>query len=200
MYGGTAAIQNTPPHYSFILPLFSWVILALGILGILAPMASEGTEGPRTGRRLGYDGIQGLLEGDAMGIEKKQSAMKEMDKNMSIKKIKLAELEKTVQRRQRLLDLTNREIEEGLQKLEVERERRETGERKGSSGGVSCLRRGSNHPREPSSRGGQDIWAAGHGCVCPMRPSGDPGLGQSQFYRSLCDRNFDDHIGKNLLI
>jgi hypothetical protein len=62
------------------------VILALGILGILALMASERNEGHRTGRRLAYDGTQGLLEGVAMGIEKKQSAMKEMDKNMSIKK------------------------------------------------------------------------------------------------------------------
>jgi hypothetical protein len=57
-------------------------ILTLGILGTLAPMGSEGTEGPEARRELVYDGIQGLLEGVAMGIEEKQSEMKEMVKNM----------------------------------------------------------------------------------------------------------------------
>jgi hypothetical protein len=45
-------------------------------------MGSEGTEGPEARRELVYDGIQGLLEGVAMGIEEKQSEMKEMVKNM----------------------------------------------------------------------------------------------------------------------
>jgi hypothetical protein len=59
-------------------------ILMLGILVILAPVGSTGTEGPEARKKLVYDGIQGLFEGVAMGIEEKQFEMKEMDKNMSI--------------------------------------------------------------------------------------------------------------------
>lgn len=36
---------------------------------------------------------------------------------MSIKKIELVELEKTVRKRKMLLDLTSKEVEEGLRKL-----------------------------------------------------------------------------------
>jgi hypothetical protein len=60
-----------------------------------------------------------------MGIEAKQSDMKEMDKNMSITKMELVELEKTMRRRQMLLDLTSKEVEEGQRKLEVEKKRME---------------------------------------------------------------------------
>ncbi len=83
-------------------------ILMLGILGIITPMESTGTEGPEIGRKLVYSGIQGLLERMAVRIEGKQSEMKEMEKNMSIKRMEFAELEKTVQRRQMLLDLTSK--------------------------------------------------------------------------------------------
>jgi hypothetical protein len=39
------------------------------------------------GKKLAYDRIQWLLESMAMRIEEKQSEMREMDKNMSIKKM-----------------------------------------------------------------------------------------------------------------
>jgi hypothetical protein len=62
-------------------------ILMLGILGILTPVESTGTGG----KKLAYDGLQGLLESVAMGIAEKQLEMREMDKNMSIKKMELAD-------------------------------------------------------------------------------------------------------------
>ncbi len=98
------------------------VILMLGILGILAPVESAGTEEPKARRKLVYDSMQGLLEGVAMWIKEKQAEIKEMDRNMSIKKMELSEPKKTVRRRQMLLDFTSKEIEEGLRKLEMEKE------------------------------------------------------------------------------
>jgi hypothetical protein len=70
------------------------VILVLGILGILAPVESAGTEEPKARRKLVYDSMQGLLEGVAMWIKEKQSEIKEMNRNMSIKKMELSELKK----------------------------------------------------------------------------------------------------------
>jgi hypothetical protein len=58
----------------------------LGILSVLIPVKSKGTGG----KKPAYKGIQGLLESMAMGIEEKQSEMREMEKNMSIKKMELA--------------------------------------------------------------------------------------------------------------
>jgi hypothetical protein len=110
------------------------VILTLGILGILAPMESEGTEEPEARRKSVYDGTQGLLEGVAMGSEEKQLEMKEMDENMSIKKMELVELEETVPRRQMLLDLTSREIGRSTQVGDGEGK---DGRRKDPSGGIN---------------------------------------------------------------
>jgi hypothetical protein len=121
------------------------VILPLGILGILAPVESVGTMELETRRELVSDGIQGLLEGVTMGIEEKQSEMKEMDKNISIKKMELIELENTVQGRQMLLDLTSREVEEGLRKLEVEKRREDP------SGGADQLHRDDDYSRRSSN-------------------------------------------------
>jgi hypothetical protein len=84
-------------------------------------MPAEGMKSEELGLRkiLAYDGLQGLLEGVALGIEERQLEMKEMIKNMSIRQEELMELEKTIRRRQMLLDLTPREVEESVYKLEV---------------------------------------------------------------------------------
>ncbi len=74
-------------------------------------------------KKLAYDGLQGLLENVAMGIEEKQAEMLEMDLSLSIKRAELIELEKTIRRRQKLLDLTSREIEEGMLKREEEKKK-----------------------------------------------------------------------------
>jgi hypothetical protein len=67
------------------------VILMMDIpLGTLA--SAEGM-GARE-KRLTYEGIQGLLENVAMGIEEKQAEMKEMDRSLSTKRMELIELEK----------------------------------------------------------------------------------------------------------
>jgi hypothetical protein len=49
--------------------------------------------------------------------------MEEMGKNMLAKQAELAEMELTIRRRQMLLDLTSREVEESMHKLKDERER-----------------------------------------------------------------------------
>jgi hypothetical protein len=57
-----------------------------------------------------------------MEIEVKQADMREMDQSLSTKRMELIELEKTIQRRKMLLDLTSREIEEGMLRLKEEKE------------------------------------------------------------------------------
>jgi hypothetical protein len=47
-------------------------ILAPGILSILVPVESARAKESRPGKGLAYDGLQGLLEGVAMGIKEKQ--------------------------------------------------------------------------------------------------------------------------------
>jgi hypothetical protein len=89
----------------------------MGILSIFVPV--DGAEASE--KKLAFVGIQGLLENMAMGIEEKQTVMREMDLSLSVKKAELIELEKTIWRRQKLLDLTSREIEEGMLKLEEEK-------------------------------------------------------------------------------
>jgi hypothetical protein len=49
--------------------------------------------------------------------------MREMDRSLSVKRTELIEREKTIRRRQMLLDLTSREIEEGMLKLKEEKEK-----------------------------------------------------------------------------
>jgi hypothetical protein len=49
--------------------------------------------------------------------------MREMDRSLSVKRTELIELEKTIRRRLILLDLTSREIEEGMLKLKEEKEK-----------------------------------------------------------------------------
>jgi chromosome segregation ATPase len=56
-----------------------------------------------------------------MGIKEKQAEMKEMDASLSTKRTELMELEKTIRQRQKLLDLTSREIKDGILKLEQEK-------------------------------------------------------------------------------
>jgi hypothetical protein len=82
-------------------------------------MPADGTEVKE--KRLAYEGIQGLLENVAMGIEEKQAEMRKMDQSLSAKKMELIELEKTIRRRQMLLDLMSREIEEGMLRLKEEK-------------------------------------------------------------------------------
>jgi hypothetical protein len=72
------------------------------MMGTLA--SAVGTEARE--KRSAYEGIQGLLESVAMGIEEKQMEMREMDRSLSAKRMELIELEKTVWRRQMLLNLT----------------------------------------------------------------------------------------------
>jgi hypothetical protein len=93
------------------------VILMMGILSIFMPENGARAEE----KRAAYNGLQGLLENVAMGIEEKQAKMREMDLSLSTKRAKLIELEKTIRRRQKLLDLTSREIKEGMLKLEEEK-------------------------------------------------------------------------------
>ncbi len=95
------------------------MILMMGTFGIFVP--ADGTEVHE--KRLVYEGIQGLLENVAMGIEEKQAEMREKDKSLSAKRMELTELEKTIQRRQMLLDLTSKEIEEGMLRLEEEKKK-----------------------------------------------------------------------------
>ncbi len=75
------------------------VILMVGILGIILPGGGARAEG----KKAAYDGLQGLLENVAMGIEEKQAEMREMDASLSAKRAELIELEKTIRRRQKLL-------------------------------------------------------------------------------------------------
>jgi hypothetical protein len=97
------------------------MILMMGILSTLA--SAERMEARE--KKPAYEGIQGLLESVAMGILEKQMDMKEMDKNLSAKKVELTKLEKTIRRRQMLQYLTSREIEEGMLKLKEEKEKME---------------------------------------------------------------------------
>jgi hypothetical protein len=152
-------------------------ILALGILSILVPVEGVRTAESKPGRELAYDGLQGLLEGVAMGIEERQSEMKEMDKNMSIRRMELLELEKTVRRRQMLLDLTSRKVEESLHKLEVEK-RRVVEERVQAEEPINCTERDDNRNRKPSDEGIQNIRTASHGGVHPLWSLGKFGLGR----------------------
>jgi hypothetical protein len=64
------------------------MILMLGILGVL--VSAKGAEAG--GKRPAYEGIQRLLESVAMGIEEKQSEIREMDQNISAKKMEVTEL------------------------------------------------------------------------------------------------------------
>ncbi len=153
------------------------MILALGILGILVPVESARTVGPETGRELAYDGIQGLLEGVAMGIEEKQSEMKE------IKKMELIELEKTVRRRQMLLDLTSREVEERAQ---AEGGKRRMEEERIQVEGTGQLHGDDYHPRRSSDERIQDIGTASYGGVHPLWPLGDFRLGRSDQLTDHC--------------
>jgi hypothetical protein len=89
------------------------VILMMGILRIFVPADRTGVNE----KKLTYEGIQGLLENVAMGIEEKQAEMREMDQILSTKRMEQIELEKTIRRRQTLLDLKLREIEEVMLKL-----------------------------------------------------------------------------------
>jgi hypothetical protein len=77
--------------------------------------------GAEADEKLAYDGLQGLSENVPMGIEEKQAEMLEMDLSLSTKRAELIELEKTIRRRQKLLDLISREIEVGMLKLEEEK-------------------------------------------------------------------------------
>jgi chromosome segregation ATPase len=89
----------------------------MGILVIFVPVNGAKAEE----KKAAYYGLKGLLENLAMGIDEKQAEMREMDLSLSAKRAELIELEKTIRRRQKLLDLTSREIEEGMLKLEEEK-------------------------------------------------------------------------------
>ncbi len=91
-------------------------MLMLGILSVFMPQSGASA----VEKKAAYDGLQGLLESVAMGIKEKQAKMKEMDISLSTKRTELMELEKTIRRRQKLLDLTSRETEDGILKLEQE--------------------------------------------------------------------------------
>jgi hypothetical protein len=93
------------------------VILMLGILCVIMPGSEAGAEE----KKVAYNGLQGLLENVAMGIEEKQAEMREMDPSLSAKRAELIELEKIIRRRRKLLDLTSRENKEGILKLRVEK-------------------------------------------------------------------------------
>jgi hypothetical protein len=60
-------------------------ILALGILGVLMSVGDARAEEPKMGTKSAYGGLQGLLEGVALGIQERQLKMEEMNKNMSVK-------------------------------------------------------------------------------------------------------------------
>jgi hypothetical protein len=49
--------------------------------------------------------------------------MREMDKSLSVKRMELIKLEKTIRRRQMLLDFTSKEMEEGMFRLEEEKKK-----------------------------------------------------------------------------
>jgi hypothetical protein len=91
------------------------MILIMGILGIFVPADGTGVNK----KKLAYQGIQGLLENVVIGIEEKQAEMREMDQILSTKRMEL-----TIRRRQTLLDLTSREIEEGMLRLKEEKRRK----------------------------------------------------------------------------
>jgi hypothetical protein len=93
------------------------MMLVLGILGIFLPESKASMEE----KKAAYDGLQRLLENVAMGIEEKQAEMQEMDASLSTQRAELIELEKTIRRRQKLIDLTSREIEDGILNLEEEK-------------------------------------------------------------------------------
>jgi hypothetical protein len=82
----------------------------LSLLGILAPQTEASVA-----KRTDCDGLQSLLEGVATGLELMESIAMGVE---------LIELEKTIQRRQMLLNLTSRVIGDGILKLEQEKEAR----------------------------------------------------------------------------
>ncbi len=69
--------------------------------------------------------MQGLLEGVALGIEEKQLEMEEVNKKILFKQTELADMGMTIRRKQMLLDITSREVEECMHRVKAERERME---------------------------------------------------------------------------
>jgi SUMO ligase MMS21 Smc5/6 complex component len=70
------------------------------MLSILSAFMSGGKASTEE-KKAAYDGLQGLLESMAMGIEEKHAEMREMDASLSSKRAELIELEKTIWRRQK---------------------------------------------------------------------------------------------------
>jgi hypothetical protein len=95
-------------------------MLMLGILSVFVPQSGAST----VEKKAAYDGLQGLLESVAMGIEEKQTEMEDMDASLSTKRKELMELEKTIRRKQKLLDLTSRETEDGIGMPKLEQEKK----------------------------------------------------------------------------
>jgi hypothetical protein len=83
-------------------------MLMLGLLSVLAPQGGASA----AEKRIDYDGLQGLLKSVAMGLELVESVAMGVE---------LVELEKTIQQRQKLLDLMSRVIEDGIIKLGQEK-------------------------------------------------------------------------------
>ncbi len=80
----------------------------LGLLSVLAPQGRASA----AEKKADYDGLQSLLENVATGMELVESVAMGME---------LVELEKTIRRRQKLLDLTSKVIEDGILKLTQEK-------------------------------------------------------------------------------
>jgi hypothetical protein len=98
-----------------------------------------------------------------------------MDLSLSTKRAELIELEKTIRRRQKLLDLTSREIEESMLKLEEEKKAME--KKEGPSRGTGQLHSNRDRTRKPNCEEGRSTWAAGHGGIYPLRAAGSIRLG-----------------------
>ncbi len=83
-------------------------MLVLGLLGVLSPQSRASA----VEKRANYDGMRGLLESVATGLELTESL---------VVGVELLELEKTIQRRQMLLNLTSRVIEDGILTLDQDK-------------------------------------------------------------------------------
>jgi hypothetical protein len=156
----------------------------MGILGIFVPV--DGTEASE--KKLAYVGIQELLENVAMGIEEKETEMREMDLSLSAKKAELIELEKTIRRRQKLLDLTSRVIRHN----QAGGRKKNNGRKKGPGRRTNQLHDGSRRAGDSDCREGRRTRTTDHGGVHPLRTAGSAGLGRRDQHTGCHNQGMDD--------
>ncbi len=99
-------------------------ILSLGILGVIMSVKSVEAVVPGGVVKTANGGLQGKLENVAQG-EERQAEMEKMNRNISGRHAELTEVVKNIKRRQILLEITSREVEESMLRLAEEKKRME---------------------------------------------------------------------------